>query len=124
MVSASEAPPPEPPLASGGWGLYSQTPALLLPPTIKTLSPSKNNKFCIFQILAAIFRFKLCRFCWQRAQKYFLPQHPRAQGTLAMPLFAVILFSLILLSLTAFWNYSSCSWSLGCDWRWFIHSNS
>jgi len=30
----------EPPLASGGWGLRSQTPALLLPPTITTLSSS------------------------------------------------------------------------------------
>jgi len=31
---------PEPPLASGGWGIRPQTPALLLPPTITTLSSS------------------------------------------------------------------------------------
>jgi len=31
---------PEPPLASGGWGLLPQTPVLLLPPTITTFSSS------------------------------------------------------------------------------------
>jgi len=30
----------EPPIASGGWGLRPQTPALLLPPTITTLTSS------------------------------------------------------------------------------------
>jgi len=56
------------------------------PPTITTLSSSflalslvyylqkKKNKFCIFQFFAAIFHFKLCSFCWQEAQKYFMPQ--------------------------------------------------
>jgi len=33
-------PAPEPPLASGGWGLGPQTPALFLSPTITTLSSS------------------------------------------------------------------------------------
>jgi len=45
---------------------------------------SKKNKFCIFQIFAAIFHFKLWSFCWQGVQIYFLPQ---AQGTLATPLY-------------------------------------
>jgi len=34
----------------------------------------KYNKFCIFQIFSAFLHFKLCSFCWQRPQKYFLPQ--------------------------------------------------
>jgi len=38
------------------------------------LLPSKKNKFCIFQIFAAIFHFKFYSFCWQGAQKCFLPQ--------------------------------------------------
>jgi len=37
---------PEPPLASGGWGLGSQTPALLLSPTITTLSSSFLARKC------------------------------------------------------------------------------
>jgi len=60
---------PEPLLATGGWELCPQTPALLLPPTITTLSssflalkcgllPSKKKT-----IFAPIFHFKLCGFC-------------------------------------------------------------
>jgi len=40
VVSALGAPPPEPLFASDGWGLYPQASALLLLPTITTLSSS------------------------------------------------------------------------------------
>jgi len=76
---------PEPLFASGGWGFRPQTTALLLPPTMTTLSnsflalnafyyPQKKKKFCFFQAFVPIFHFKLCSFCWQEAQKYFLSQ--------------------------------------------------
>jgi len=65
-------------------GLRSQTPVSLQqlgvpPPDPRVVTPaglllSKKNKFCIFQIFAAIFHLKLCSFCWQGAQEYFLPQ--------------------------------------------------
>jgi len=57
---------PEPPLASGDWGIRPQTPALLLPHTITTLSkfisstkcgllPSKKNKFASSKFLQLFF---------------------------------------------------------------------
>jgi len=88
---------PAPPLASGDWKLCPETPALLLLPTITTLSgsflalkcgllPSKRttvinfSKCSVFASSALLpLQFKLCSLCWQGAQKYFLPQgagHP------------------------------------------------
>jgi len=75
----------EPPLASDGSGIRPQTPALLLPLLLQlcqslflalkcVLLPSKKNNFCLFETFAPIFHFKLCRFAWQGAQEYFLPQ--------------------------------------------------
>jgi len=84
IASASRAPPPNPrwPPAAGASppDLRVVTPAYYYN-FVKFISsakfgllPLKKNKFCIFQIFAAIFHFKLCSFCWQGAQKYFLPQ--------------------------------------------------
>jgi len=73
-----------PPLASGSWWLWPQTPALLLLPTITTFSSAflalnafitlKNKQFCFFHAFTPIFSLKLCSFCSQGAQEYFLPQ--------------------------------------------------
>jgi len=70
------------------------TPALLLLPTVITLSSSflalntvyslkKKNKFRFFKIFEAIFHFKLCSFCWQVRKNISCP---RAQDTLTTPL--------------------------------------
>jgi len=45
------------------------------------LLPSKKKKFCIFQIFAVIFHFKLCNFFDRRRKNISCP---RAQGTLAI----------------------------------------
>jgi len=49
---------PEPAFAFGSWGLRLQTPALLLPFAITTLSSSLST-FVSFALLAFVFHFKL-----------------------------------------------------------------
>jgi len=74
---------PEPLLASGGWGLRPQTPALLLLPTITTLSNSFLALIAVYYLQRTNFassKFLLLFFTsnsvvfWQGVQKYFLPQ--------------------------------------------------
>jgi len=91
LNSASGAPSPNPRLLPAA--LRPQTPALLLSPTITSLSssflalnafyyPKKRIEittavmlcFCFLRSFAPIFHFKLCSFCWQGAQDYSLPQ--------------------------------------------------
>jgi len=97
IVSASGA-PPDPSFASGGWG-----PALLLPPTITTLSSSflsvkcsfitlkkeQNNSskmFCFwfFRTLVPIFSLQTLQVFVEGGRKNI--SCPKAQGTLATPL--------------------------------------
>jgi len=88
IASASGAPPPELPFAFDGWELRPPTPhyysgllLLLCRSSFLALKfvllPLKKNNFCIFPTFAPIFNFELCRFCWQKAQKYFLVQGTR-----------------------------------------------
>jgi len=41
-------------------------------------------RFCFFHTFSSILQFKLCTFCWQEAQEYFLPQG--AENSIATPL--------------------------------------
>jgi len=83
---------PKPPFASGSWGFYVQTSALLFLPIVTTLSslfltltvfyfPWKKNKITTVNVLLLLlshfstyFSFKLFRFCCLGAQEYFFPQ--------------------------------------------------
>jgi len=47
-ISSTSGATPEPPLATGGWGLRLQIPALLLPPIIITLSSSFQSPNAIY----------------------------------------------------------------------------
>jgi len=81
IASASETPSPDPRVVTPA---YYYNFAKFISCSNCGLLPSKKNKFCIFQIFAATFHFKLCSFFFDRGRKNI--SCPRAQGTLATPL--------------------------------------
>jgi len=89
---------PERPLVSGGWGLRSKTPALLLPPTIITLSSSflaLNTLYCL-QKRTILASSKFLQLFFTSNSVVFVGRgrknisFPRAQG--ACVLFFVLMF--------------------------------